>query len=205
MTIVQRSTSLPDRPKPMMADNDSGSRTDSDLLCASAVDPDAFGLFFDRYYGPLLSYFVARVRSPENAADLCAETVAAALDGAARFDSTLGSARQWLYGIAHHKLSRYWRDLRVSREARDRLGVAQVTVDAATIAAFTQVEAGADKGALFAALDQLPTEQAAAVRLRVLEELEYSEVARRLGCREGAARVRVHRGLKRLEAEFEAG
>lgn len=97
------------------------------------------------------------------------------------------------------------RDLRVSREASERLGIAQVAVDAATVAAFTRVEAGADQEALFAALARLPADQAAAVRLRILDELDYPDVARRLGCREGTARVRVHRGLKRLEAEFEAG
>ena len=37
-----------------------------------------------------------------------------------------------------------------------------------------------------------------AVRLRVLEELDYRTIAARLGCSEGAARGRVHRGLVRL-------
>lgn len=206
MTDGRRTGSVGQSSSVLMAESDEGrARTDSDLLRASVVDPEAFGLFFDRHYGPLLAYFLARVRSPENAADLCAETLAAALDGVARFDTQMGSARQWLYGIAHHKLSRYWRELRVSRESRDRLGIGQISVDTATIAAFTRAEAHADREALFAALDRLPPDQAAAVRLRILDELDYSEVARILGCREGAARVRVHRGLKRLETEFEAG
>jgi len=39
---------------------------------------------------------------------------------------------------------------------------------------------------------------AAAVALRIAEDLPYHEVARRLGCSEGAARVRVTRGLDQL-------
>jgi RNA polymerase sigma-70 factor (ECF subfamily) len=37
------------------------------------------------------------------------------------------------------------------------------------------------------------------VRLRVLEDLEYSDIARELGTTPAAARVRVHRGLKALK------
>jgi RNA polymerase sigma-70 factor (ECF subfamily) len=51
---------------------------------------------------------------------------------------------------------------------------------------------------LAAALADLPTSQLDAVRLRVVEELPYAQVAMRLGCSEGAARVRVTRGLARL-------
>jgi hypothetical protein len=39
------------------------------------------------------------------------------------------------------------------------------------------------------------------VRLRVLEDLEYSDVARALGTTPAAARVRVHRGLNALGAQ----
>jgi RNA polymerase sigma-70 factor (ECF subfamily) len=40
-----------------------------------------------------------------------------------------------------------------------------------------------------------------AVRLRVIDELEYDEVAAALGTTPGAARVRVHRGLAALRKE----
>ena len=48
-------------------------------------------------------------------------------------------------------------------------------------------------------LDTLPAHEREAVRLRVLEDLEYSDVARALGTTPAAARVRVHRGLKALK------
>lgn len=177
-------------------------RGDDDLLIEAVGNPDAFGVFFDRQYSGVLRYFAARVRSPDIAADLCAETFAAALTGLALFDPSRGQARQWLYGIAHKKLSRYFRDLQVSRVARDRLGIRPIEVDDDTVRAIARIEAEADSVALFDALDRLPAEQARAVRLRIIEELEYAEIADILGCREGAARVRVHRGLRRLETEF---
>lgn len=178
-------------------------RSDAELLVATREDPEAFGEFFDRHYDGVLAYFSARVRSPHTAADLCAETLAAVLVGSNGFDPHLGSPRQWMFGIARHKLSRYWRDERVSRSARDRLGVPDVEMDAETVAALARVEAGVDRHRLFAALDRLPSDQGSAVRLRIIDDLDYGEVAQRLGCRIGAARVRVHRGLKRLKREFD--
>lgn len=184
------------------ADRPPADRTDDELLVDGRVDPEAFGLFFDRHYEDVLRYFMARVRSPETAADLCAETLAGALAGLNRFDPDKGVARQWLYGIARHQLSRYWRDLRVAREARDRLGVTDISIDDETVRALMRAEAEADSRTVFAALDRLPPDQAAAVRLRVVDELEYAEIASILECNEGAVRVRVHRGLRRLEVEF---
>ena len=43
-----------------------------------------------------------------------------------------------------------------------------------------------------------------AVELRVVAELEYSDIANRLNCTEATARVRVHRGLSRLRELLEA-
>ena len=48
------------------------------------------------------------------------------------------------------------------------------------------------------ALARIPPGQAEAVRLRIAEERSYTEVASMLGCTEGAARVRVSRGLSAL-------
>ena len=42
-----------------------------------------------------------------------------------------------------------------------------------------------------------------AVQLRVVEEMGYAEIASRLDCSEAAARVRVHRGLARLNRLME--
>jgi RNA polymerase sigma-70 factor (ECF subfamily) len=53
-------------------------------------------------------------------------------------------------------------------------------------------------------LEQLPPAQRAAVRSRVMEEQEYSEIARRLRCSELVVRQRVSRGLARLQRDMEA-
>jgi len=57
--------------------------------------------------------------------------------------------------------------------------------------------------ALKDAVEELPPLQAAAIKLRVSDDRSYPEVARLLGCTEGAARVRVSRGLRTLAALLE--
>ena len=58
-------------------------RTDEDLLLSG--DAEDFGLFYDRYIDMLLGYFARRAGDPEVAADLTAETFAAALASRRRF------------------------------------------------------------------------------------------------------------------------
>lgn len=172
-------------------------------LLRSRTDPACFGAFFDAHYESLLAYFAARVRSAEVAADLCAETFAAALAGVDRFDPRRGNASQWLYGIGRHLLHRYWRDLRVRTEARDGLEMAPIELDDDTAAMIARIDSEAHRASLDEALEQLPNGYRRAVELRVLEELDYEVIAELLGCRPGAARVRVHRGLKRLRDAME--
>ena len=51
---------------------------------------------------------------------------------------------------------------------------------------------------------QLTTAEHDAIRLRIIEQLDYPTVAARLRCSEQAARARVHRGLTRLATTLEA-
>jgi DNA-directed RNA polymerase specialized sigma24 family protein len=58
---------------------------DETLLETARGEPAAFGAFYRRHEDRVLSYFLARVGDPEVAADLTAETFAAALASAHRF------------------------------------------------------------------------------------------------------------------------
>jgi len=51
-------------------------------------------------------------------------------------------------------------------------------------------------------LADLPVDERMAVRARVIEERDYGEIARSLGCSEMVIRKRVSRGLARLRARM---
>lgn len=59
-------------------------------------------------------------------------------------------------------------------------------------------ESGEVRALVLDAITRLPEKQAAAVTLRVLEELPYEAVAAALGCTEPTARVHVLRGREKL-------
>ena len=171
-------------------------RTDAQLL---AGDAEAFGVFYARHEDAILAFFVRRVRRPDVAADLTAETFAAALGSRATHDPERGDARGWLFGIARNVLGQSLRRGRVEDAARRRVGLERLVLDDAALA---RVEELIGAPAL-AALDELPGDQRAAVAGRVVAEQTYEELAAVLRCSESVVRQRVSRGLRTLRARLE--
>jgi RNA polymerase sigma-70 factor (ECF subfamily) len=180
-------------------------RSDGELLRRSGRDPEAFGAFYDRHAATVLAYFQRRTACAESAADLAAETFAKAFYGRRRYRAMGVPAIAWVLGIARHVLADSIRNERIEDRARGRLGLERVELDDE---ALRRIEELADlervRERLDTALAELPRDSAEAVRLRVDGELPYAEVARRLGCTEGAARVRVARALTKLADTLEA-
>ena len=167
-------------------------------MAAARHDPDAFGELYRRYAEAVHAYFVRRTGRRATALDLTAETFAQAWLVRARFrDEANGSAAPWIYGIARNVLLMSIRRGAIERQATERLGL-QEHLDRSRRAEDPMPESrwadGADE-----LLDTLPEHEREAVRLRVLEDLEYSDIARALDTTPAAARVRVHRGLKALK------
>jgi RNA polymerase sigma-70 factor (ECF subfamily) len=174
-------------------------RSDVELIVRSWTDPEAFGTVYERHAEEFLGYFARRTFDSEAAAELVAETFAEAFASRRRFrDQGLG-ATGWLYGIARHQLSRFFRRGSVDTRARRRLGMPQREVSSEDydrieeLVDFEQI--GRAIGQAFSVLSQ---EQREALTLRVIEGRPYREVAESLRCTEETARARVSRGLKRL-------
>lgn len=179
--------------------------TDAELIVASQTDPAAFRALYDRWADRLLAYFYRRVMDPEIAADLLSETFALAFARRCRFRDVGAPGSAWLYGIAAKELSCWFRRQDVEQRAVKRLKLEVPELDDESIA---RIEALADldahRAALANALARIDDGERRAVELRVVGGLGYREIAARLDCTEVAARVRVHRGLARLNRLIEA-
>ena len=136
--------------------------------------------------------------SGELAADLAAETFAQALASRRRFRG--GTAVGWLFGIAANVLSHSMRRGQVEDRARRRMQIPRLELFDAQIEAIEHL--GGDEG-LRAALAQLPADQSAAIRARIVEEHSYAEIASRMRCSQSVARKRVSRGLAALRQSLE--
>ena len=165
---------------------------DDDALLAS-TDPEAFGEFYDRHVRDVLAYLMRRTGDPEVAADLTAETFAAAIVARRRYKPGPVPAAGWLFSIAQRRLVDYQRHGYAEQRMRRRLGM-------------ERREPGEEDAALIRALGDssdellagLPADQRSAVTARVIDELEYTDIAATQGLPEATIRMRVSRGLATL-------
>ena len=95
--------------------------SDDELLTGGG--PDGFAVFYRRHVEAILRYHARWARDAEVAADLTAETFAAALESKHRFSPGGPPARAWLFGIAVKKLADYRRRGYAEDRARRRLGM----------------------------------------------------------------------------------
>jgi RNA polymerase sigma-70 factor, ECF subfamily len=172
--------------------------SDEELLRASRSDPAAFGAFYGRHEERILRYFLSRVGDAEVAADLAAETFAAALAGAHRFRARKGPAAAWLFGIARNTLALSRRRGRVEARARHRIGTPPLVLTEEIV---ERIEALG--GPALELVEELPADQQQAVRARVVDERDYGEIAKDLRCSEAVVRKRVSRGLASLRNRLE--
>jgi RNA polymerase sigma factor (sigma-70 family) len=184
-----------------MSDRDP--RTDAELLVATPGEIEAFGIFYRRHVEWVLGVLERQLRDPERAADLTAETFAAALLSVRRYQPSRGEPQSWLYGIMQHKLASAGRRGAAERRARRRLGMDAVEVTAEDARLIEALADRVDGRAAMGMLADLPDDQRVAIKARVLEDRDYPEIATALAITPIAARKRVSRGLAALRARMQ--
>jgi RNA polymerase sigma factor (sigma-70 family) len=173
------------------------------LRAAQGGDGEAFGQFYRQRRALVLAFVRPRVRDAELAADLLAETFAAALGAILDPDRELPTEPvAWLMRIAHNKLIDGVRRGQVERSARLRLALEPLAVEDEDLRRIDEIAAQTDLPARLAEL--LPADQYAALTARIFEEQEYSAIAGTLRCSEAVVRKRVSRALATLRQAMEA-
>jgi RNA polymerase sigma factor (sigma-70 family) len=174
-------------------------RNDDDLLAGN--DPASFELFYTRQVEGVLGFFARRTGDAELAADLTAETFAAALAGRRRYRPQSGAASAWLFGIAMKKLADAQRRGYAERRACRRLGMERLELTDDDIA---RIDALGESSTASGLLELLAVDQREAIRAHVLEERSYAEIAAREQVSEAVVRKRVSRGLAAVRARMGA-
>ncbi len=153
----------------------------------------------------VLVFLARRTLDAAIAADLTAETFAQAFRSWPRLQGrSEPEVRAWLFTVARRQVSRYLRRGRVERRALQRLGIRLPALHEDDVAAVDErAGLGELRAALGVELARLSAEQREALRLRVVEERSYAEVALVLGVSEQAVRARVSRGLRALAGALE--
>ena len=165
-----------------------------------SLDPETLSGLYEDHAAEVLRFLARRTLQAEVAIDLVAETFAQAFAHRSQFrGSSKSEALAWIFGIARHELSAYFRRDVVERKALAQLCLA---VPSLTDADYERVEELADLRAqrlvIRDALVELSLDHREASRLRVVEEPSYADVARILDFSEPTARARVSRALRAL-------
>ncbi|GAA3215933.1 RNA polymerase sigma factor [Nonomuraea helvata] len=150
-----------------------------------------FEAMYQQTYEHILGYALRRCDSPEDAADVVAETFAIAWR---RVDAVPpdGEARLWLYGVARNVLANHRRG-----QARHRHRSVELDTDLADLYAHSP-ETSVELGAIARAFEQLPEDDRELISLVAWEGLDRAQIATVLGCSRNAVRIRLHRARKRF-------
>jgi RNA polymerase sigma-70 factor (ECF subfamily) len=173
----------------------------SDELLLASPEPAAFEEFYGRHVDTLLGFFARRTRNADLAADLTAETFAAALSARRRYRPDAGAAVAWLFGIAMKKLADAQRRGYAEQRARRRLGMERIELTDADIA---RIDALGESMLASTLLEALEPDQRDAIRAHVLEERSYAEIAESEHVSEAVVRKRVSRGLANVRQRMGA-
>jgi RNA polymerase sigma-70 factor (ECF subfamily) len=155
-----------------------------------------FEVLYAQHHGRVLGYVLRRIDTPDQAADVLAETFLVAwrrLDQVPEGDR----ARLWLYGVARRILANHRRGERRRTRLADRLR-AEISVGDAI-----GEPPGAGTAAA-AAFRSLRDEDRELLTLQGWEGLDAGEIGVVLGCSRNAARIRLHRARRRLRAALAA-
>jgi len=164
------------------------------------LDTDDISRLYATHAADVLRFAARRTMQPEVAVDLVAETFAQAFADRAKFRGRGDAeALAWIFGIARHQLSGYFRHGRVERRALARLGL---ELPALGETDYDRIEELAglreQRAAIAEALSTLTSDQREALDLRVVQERSYADLASSLGISEQTARSRVSRALRAL-------
>jgi len=158
-------------------------------------DKQAFAELYERREPALYRYALHMTSNAGSAEEIAQEVFVQLMAANTRFDETRGSLEGWMYGVARN-LIRVLR--RKGAGAFSGEPVEQV-FDHNILGSLID---GETMAALHAAIRELPEGYREAVVLCDLEERNYDEAARLMGCPVGTIRSRLHRARGLLAAKM---
>ena len=173
------------------------------------LDADRLAAAYERDARRLLVFFTRRTYDAQLAVDLVGETYARAFELRRRFAGDAQRRRRARRaGSSGSRATSSTRRCAAATPSAARCAAPACRRRRSTARSSSRIEElaalGELRSAVAGALAELAAEQRDAVRLRVVEELDYAQVAGRLGISEQAARARVSRGLRAIAGALTA-
>lgn len=159
---------------------------------AQKGDRDAFGQIYTLFYRRIFRYCKFNTENDQTAADISQETFLKAWKSLPTFSTRGGSLQAYLFKIARNLII----DLSRKKEPLPLTGYPEIESE---VSLTESIENQYDARMVKLAIDQLNEKDRQIIILRYFEELTTAEVAKIVGMRVGALRVRIHRVLNKLK------
>ena len=169
---------------------------------ALATDRDkaAFARLFNHFAPRLISYFVRAGVAREAAEEITQDTMIAVWTKARQYDPAQAGVATWIFTIA--------RNLRIDRARRDgrrsRDDAAAIELEGLEVSGEDHLLADERDARVRSAVNGLPADQAAVVRLSFFSDKPHGEIARELGIPLGTVKSRLRLAAARIRAAWEA-
>ena len=171
---------------------------DRELVERAKESPDAFGALYDRYFPQIYRFAYSRVRDQSLAEDVTSEVFFKALKNIKRYTYSGHPFSSWLYQITLNAVADHYRGAagrEVELEESASLPSSEPTV-------VDEVVRRDRSRRVWAAIDQLPRQQRAAMVLKFAEDRKIEEIAYIMNKSSGAVKLLLHRGVERLRREL---
>ena len=169
-------------------------------------DQTSFGLLLEKHRGPVVHFLYRMVQNQGVAEELGQEVFLRVYKSRETYEPT-AKFRTWLFRIATHVALNWLRDSR-NRQAQQSLdrGMEEEGPPREIPAAGPTVEQELVNRArvreIRQAVEALPAKQRAAVLMHRYEEMEYTQIAKALGCSESAVKSLLFRAYETLRARL---
>jgi RNA polymerase sigma factor (sigma-70 family) len=169
-------------------------------ITAAKVDPAAFAVIYDYYFGPVYTYVRYRLPDPVQADDVTAQVFERVLATLTLYEPERGAFAVWLFTIARNTVTDHLRKLR----RRCWLSFDQLHDYACNGAQPEEtVIQREEQQRLLAALAQLPDRERDLLALKFAGQLTNRRIATLTGLSESNVGVILFRALRRLRAELQ--
>jgi RNA polymerase sigma-70 factor (ECF subfamily) len=162
------------------------------------LDPQALAEAHDTYYSAIFRYIAYKVGNQETAEDLTSEVFVRLLDAVRDRHAPQNTLRGWLYSVAGHIVTDYYR--KQSRSGKDVLLMETLESDIVGPAEYSAKKQTLEE--LHDALSELTDEQQDVIALRFGYEMPIKEVAQIIGKSEGAVKQLQARAVASLSRKM---
>lgn len=161
---------------------------------------EQLGLLFERYHRMLFSFFYNRNNNIQLSEDLVQNVFLRVIKYKHNFQGR-GEFKHWLFHIAKNVQADHFRKKKL--KYADSLDDWKDKVKDHDQIQSQQLIQHEEMQQLKAALDRLDPEKKQIIIWSKFQGLKYKEIGERLGCTEGAVKVKVFRALKALKKQFQ--